>query len=470
MRHLLLLLSVASVVAKEAHSYGGKGHVMVTQGIIHCLRVNGYHDLARDLILDRSDDFEKAGITTSFVFDGENVNLKSYLDILAYGYPNSGVLGKGGAASPDIESYPDPDFESRFLDVVRGFYETFFTVNQIQEPFPFEDFENKLKRFARGSVDDPASAMVAGMQHTYSVDLKTTIDNPFSQFSVADAFAQKEYDEAVRIFREEGNAPKSFAQLGRVLHYAQDVTVPHHAKAFQNIYDVHLAYKAGGAMSATSQDKYESAYIDGAISIANDTYEGWQIFHEDPVGKARPIWDEFLLFPYYDHLFLVWAYRSIKRPPSAKIRQPAFVENIVQKNAYIAAEQFDYCDGECANELQTNNLYVLGPVLKTKSYGYCPSPWDCDMISNPTIDCAPHVMALVNWKDTIIPPPPRLDHKIGTVYTIRVGRGEDYHRTAGTLIPLAVLACSKIVVEFCRANPSAVAINPRITPSEWIAR
>jgi hypothetical protein len=349
MKNLNKFVLSVLLFSTSIYSYGSKGHIICTKAIINVLRANGYNNFAQELTKERN-------------INGQSL---SYIELILYGYN-----GFGGVESPDVTAYYDPEFENIFGGILRNCYDGLIPPS-IQNIYTYENFKNKIASFSQSSTSNVAD-LQKGTQHTYCVDIQG--DNLFDKLSKANYFASKEYEKAI----EYKNTIyfQSLAQLGRVLHYIQDVTVPHHAKLKQNISDLFLVYQNGGNQESASQYKYESMFISQNYSVDNS---GTNDKKPGEVGYIPP-----------SRMASDWVFRENNQVVNGmrlKIYNELLNQNLSQiviNNATKAKTYFDYCDGLCAYELHcsdvnNNNLCDFEEANYRTCFDYSVfSTCDCD--------------------------------------------------------------------------------------------
>jgi hypothetical protein len=119
----------------------------------------------------------------------------------------------------------------------------------------------------------------------------------FNDISIAPYSAQADYNLAVKAWKA-GDKGEAIRRLGRVLHYVQDITVPHHASLDINIPDVARAavefVKVGSAniLANSSQSRYEGdtayAYMTGTFNQGLLQTSIAQLQNNNDIGRSIP--------------------------------------------------------------------------------------------------------------------------------------------------------------------------------------
>lgn len=305
----LLLLSF------NVFPYGWVAHKNIALAAIHSLRVSGYNDFAKDLIIKRP----------------ELDNL-SYIEIIVDGY--NGFEGEGGVLGPDKLGIEDPATIQKFNSIIETYYNGF--VPALIRPFyTLDQLKAKLALMANSQgITDLNGDAIKGTQHTYAVDIHADPTDPLIPLSCANKLAQQEYELAV-FYKNNGELKKALAQLGRAIHYLQDVTVPHHAKFRQNYWDV----LAGVLNNTPSQQAYEEIHSGFCFSVTQDPdnldASKWIVVNASATPSQYVLTDQDFILGEADDIGIVTK-NGIERPG---------IKEKIEEIVAISKQYFDYCDG-----------------------------------------------------------------------------------------------------------------------------
>jgi len=404
-RYFIFTISIL-LAFNVSHAYY-EGHINITKAAIQCLVLNGYGPFANDLL-------------------NKTINDKTYLSYIIDGIDNnSGVLG------PDNKAYYDPAFEAAIDQIILDVYNGM--PSPVQVMFTFADFKAKMRSFAPAGMSNAEEILKSSIQHTYCLDIQG--DNLLDKISKAPYYAQLEFDKAVQIMsaankaKDQSQQAAGLAQLGRSIHYIQDLTVPHHTNLMQNTNDATTAAFNGGNTQLASQFQYEVVHINTYFQVnEGNNAENWSaLFH----GNQFPI--EKLCINLID--------------------MTKSITQISIDNAKTARPFFDYCDGMCeyaAAPMGNGGFDLLSASPCTMNM----DAWDGSIYS--IFLGAYYVKYVFNKKTQLCGCPWGICGCADLAYPY-YGKYENFDYVASSMLPIAIKSTTLAIIKFFNTAPPTIA-------------
>jgi hypothetical protein len=274
-KHKLRLLFVVSL-ANLAFAYDGTVHPKITEQAIQFLKANkpSYADALLTSSVNGTT-FHEMLIAACTEPDNEG---KSLTNDEINGYSSCPYYNFEKSLNKDIDAAASALFSDRYPFMAMN------VSDKVASAFGVPTFKDIAAIGVRTAFIQGAGSSVdklkCATQHTY-VTGEGMFGGAFNDISIAPYCAEAEYNMAVEAWQT-GDRAEAMRRLGRVLHYVQDITVPHHISLDANIPDIvrgvveYIRVGSDNIMTNSSQARYESAqantYMDAFNQVDLQSY------------------------------------------------------------------------------------------------------------------------------------------------------------------------------------------------------